>query len=87
MTMIEVFKTNVTTRESAHMLIDQIHMTFTGYEANFDLDDCDHILRIHYEKGNVESSLIICLLKNFKFDAEILAEDCETFFSDALKYR
>jgi hypothetical protein len=80
MTMIEVFKTNVTTLEAAHMLVDQIHMTFTGYEANFDLEDCDHILRIHFAQGVIQSSLIIRLLETFKFDAEILAEDCKTFY-------
>ncbi|MBE9460866.1 hypothetical protein ACFP1I_19990 [Dyadobacter subterraneus] len=73
--MIEVFKTNVTDREVANMLLDQIHLTFVGYQANFDLEDCDKILRVCFDSGIVQSSLIISLLRYFKFEAEVLPEN------------
>lgn len=73
--MIEVFKTNVTDREVANMLLDQIHLTFIGYHANFDLEDCDKILRVCFDSGAVQPSLIISLLKYFKYDAEVLLEN------------
>lgn len=73
--MIEVFKTNVTDQEVANMLLDQIHLTFIGYRANFDLQDCDRILRVSFDSGIVQTSLIIGLLKYFKYDAEILQEN------------
>lgn len=73
--MIEVFKTNVTDRDVANMLLDQIHLTFIGYQANFDLEDCDKILRVCFESGIVQPSLIISLLKYFKYEAEVLQEN------------
>jgi hypothetical protein len=73
--MIEVFKTNVRDQEIACMLIDQIHLTFVGYEANFDLEDCDKILRVSFAQGIVHASLVIGLLKHFKYHAEVLKEE------------
>ena len=73
--MEEVFKTNVEQRSHANMLIDEIHQTFSGYEANFDLEDCDKILRVKNANGRVESSSLIDLLKHFGFHAEILQDE------------
>ena len=73
--MIEVFKTNVEQRFHANMLIEEIHQNFSGYAANFDLDDCDRILRVKSSKGFVESSMLISLLKNFGFHAEVLPDE------------
>jgi hypothetical protein len=44
--MIEVFKTNVTDKEQAIWLIDLLEKQFPGNKINFDLHDCDRILRI-----------------------------------------
>ncbi len=74
--MIEVFKTNVRARSHANMLVSQIHHAFGDYEANFDLDDCDNILRIKSATGNIQSSGLIALLKDFGFDAQILDDTC-----------
>jgi hypothetical protein len=74
--MIEVFKTNVTDQEHATMLVDRIHKTFTGYKANFDLDDCDNILRVKCSTGYIQSSHLIDLLRNFGFSAEVLPDEC-----------
>lgn len=73
--MIEVFKTNVEDSEHAAMLIGHIHSIFTDYKANFDLEDCDRILRVSTNSGEIESSLIIELLKSFGFWAEILPDE------------
>ncbi|WP_159468052.1 hypothetical protein [Dyadobacter sp. 3J3] len=73
--MIEVFKTNVTDPEVANMLLDQIHLTFIDYQANFDLDDCDKILRVRFDSGVVQSSLIISILKYFQYESEVLQEN------------
>jgi hypothetical protein len=73
--MIEVFKTNVQDRQQASMLVDQIHKTFIDYKANFDLHDCDNILRVTCSNGLVQSSLLINLLENFGFEAEVLPDD------------
>ena len=49
--MVEVFKTNVKDPHHAAMLIDCIHKSFDGYNANFDLEDCDKILRVKSASG------------------------------------
>ncbi|HEY9048268.1 MAG TPA: hypothetical protein VIN08_20315 [Ohtaekwangia sp.] len=73
--MIEVFKTNVTEQRQAAMLIDRIHKTFVNYTANFDLEDCDKILRVKCSIGWVQAEPLIDLLKDFGFQAEVLPEN------------
>ncbi|HEX5023630.1 MAG TPA: hypothetical protein VFV68_00070 [Agriterribacter sp.] len=73
--MIEVFKTNVTNEEYASMLVNMIHQNFTGYTANFDLQDCDKILRIVNTTGSVRAGAVINFLKGFGFNAEILPDE------------
>jgi hypothetical protein len=73
--MVEVFKTNVTDLHLATAIIEMIHKTFTGYKANFDLEDCDKILRIQSDGEIIEHSLLIGLLKDYGFCAEVLSDD------------
>lgn len=71
-TMIEVFKTNVNSRHHAQMLVEEIHSRFEGYSANFDLWDCDKILRIKSEDVSVEAEDIVALLRQKGYHAELL---------------
>ena len=73
--MVEVFKTNVKYQEEAEEIISQIRQDFEDYDANFDLDDCDKILRVCSQTKKVEPELIINLVRNAGFNAEILDED------------
>lgn len=73
--MVEVFKTNVTSQEHANMLVNRLHEIFPPYKVNFDLDDCDNILRIKSANGSVECFLVIDILKEFGFAAEVLPDD------------
>lgn len=73
--MIEVFKTNVKEDCHANLLIDQIHKTFEGHEANFDLEDCDKILRVKCRSGLIQPSKFIRLLNDFGFHAEVLPDE------------
>ncbi|MEO5583248.1 MAG: hypothetical protein ABIR66_11185 [Saprospiraceae bacterium] len=73
--MVEVFKTDVTDRDYANMLTNEIHKVFVDHKANFDLEDCDNILRIKCSQKIVQSHLLIRLLKDFGFHAEILPDD------------
>ena len=73
--MIEVFKTNVEDCDQAKRLIDQIHKTFIDYTANFDLEDCDNILRVKCKTGLIESTLLIHLFKELGCNAEILQDE------------
>ena len=73
--MVEVFKTNVEDSSHADVLVDQIHKTYTHYRANFDLEDCDKILRVECKISEIEPSPLINLLNEFGYDAEILPDE------------
>jgi hypothetical protein len=75
MPMIEVFKTDVTNREKAKRLIEEIHKTFVGYKANFDLDDCDKVLRVVSSASDIEQDYFIGWLKKLGCNAEILPDN------------
>ena len=72
--MVEVFKTNVEDFEQANRIVDRIRETFAGYRANFDLEDCDSILRIQSMDAPLESQCIINMMQELGFDAEILED-------------
>ncbi|GAA3935617.1 hypothetical protein [Hymenobacter algoricola] len=72
--MVEVFKTNVTAPGHAQRLLDRIHATFAEYRANFDLEDCDNILRVECASGFVLPSCLIRLLRDAGFHAEVLPD-------------
>ena len=69
---VEVFKTNVVDHEIAAMLVEQIHSKFSHFTANFDLHDCDNILRVTSFSA-IDPSLLIGLLNAHGFQAEVLA--------------
>jgi hypothetical protein len=75
--MIEVFKTNVNDMALANMLIERIHYTFVDYAANFDLEDCDNILRVESRSELIQSSIIIDFLKPFGCNAEVLPDNID----------
>lgn len=73
--MVEVFKTDVQDPEHASWLLDQIHRTFAGYTATFDLEDCDKILRVECPGGLVQAAGLIDLLQHVGYKAEVLPDD------------
>jgi hypothetical protein len=77
--MIEVFKTDVNDSDQAKELIDRIHETFHYCEANFDLQDCDKILRVKGIASERETITIISLVKRLGYDVQILPDDYPSF--------
>ena len=73
--MIEVFKTDVNEKDHARMLVDRIHKAFSHCRANFDLEDCDRILRVKGITGEEETWQIVSLVKSFGWHVEILPDD------------
>jgi hypothetical protein len=56
MSMIEVFKTNVENPEQSQTLLRRLLAQFPQCRINFDLEDCDRVLRVEGENfaaGNV----------------------------------
>ena len=72
--MIEVFKTDVIDPNDASMLIFEIDNHFSGCTANFDLADCDRILRIKHP-STVDPAALIELLGRFGYKAEVLSDE------------
>lgn len=68
--MIEVFKTNVETATDANNIITLLLQNFPGSKINFDLQDCDKILRV--EGKEFSSDKIMVLLKENGFHCAIL---------------
>jgi hypothetical protein len=73
--MVEVFKTNVDNQVQAFRLSEAIHRAFPCYRANFDLDDCDRILRVESHEGQLNNCAIIHLIICHGSFAEALNEE------------
>lgn len=68
--MVEVFKTNITDLTDADLIINFIKQTHPQCKANFDLEDCDKILRV--ESQFVDYELITKKLETLGFFCELL---------------
>lgn len=68
--MIEVFKTNVQEAEQSQMLIGKLLEHFPDSNVNFDLEDCDKILRVH--ASSICNKSIIALLNSYGYHCEAL---------------
>ena len=68
--MIKVFKTNVEEAHEAKQIIQKLLDHFPENKINFDLDDCDKILKVKGEK--LVPRQIIALLNENGYQCEIL---------------
>lgn len=73
--MVEVFKTDVCEVQHAVVLVNRIHQEQATYAANFDLLDCDNILRVRCDTGAVCPDLVIGILRDAGFYAEVLPDE------------
>lgn len=71
---VEVLKTNVLDAVDANRIIEWIHSKVIDCHANFDLEDCDHVLRVVSEK-TIPVADLISILNTFGFDAEVLPDN------------
>lgn len=68
--MVEIFKTNVIEQTQAMLVQKILSNTFPQYKINFDLSDCDKVLRIEGE--SIVPKSIIALLEANAYDCELL---------------
>ena len=68
--MVEVFKTNVQKKTQSKMLLCILFEAFPSFKINFDLSDCDKVLRV--EGDNMEALRIMMLVKEYGFVCEVL---------------
>lgn len=81
MEIVEVFKTNVETGEQAERLNKLIRKNFPQYVVNFDLEDCDRILRVKSADIIHEGSLL-ALVQSSGFDAAILSDEIPPYMGN-----
>jgi hypothetical protein len=68
--MVEIFKTNVQEVAESKMIIGQLLEHFPQNKINFDLSDCDRILRVEGE--DICPETIIQLLGSVGYDCQVL---------------
>ncbi len=68
--MVEVFKTNVAEASQAGSIVSFLLQYFPFFRVNFDLEDCDKILRI--EGDNIPNNKIIEILTTKGFQCHAL---------------
>ncbi|MCC8426147.1 hypothetical protein [Mucilaginibacter sp. UR6-11] len=68
--IVEVFKTNVDEIKIAEKLVKQLLGYFPDSLINFDLEDCDKILRV--EAATIVPEQIIAILKSNGYSCKVL---------------
>ena len=68
--MIEVFKTNVARTPEARAIVRELRGHFPDAKVNFDLSDCDKILRI--EHPDVDVTKTVSLLVQRGYQCEVI---------------
>jgi hypothetical protein len=63
--MIEVFKTNVQEFSEAQKLVILLRRHFPDSKINFDLDDCDKVLRVEGTNLRIEKVMTLITKKGF----------------------
>lgn len=74
MATVEVYKTNVQNNTQVKELVYALHRQFPWYTTNFDLHDCDNILRVESRDMKIEDEGIISFMKTCGFTAEPLPD-------------
>lgn len=68
--MVEIFRTNVTETLHAEQIVTLLNKHFPAYFINFDLHDCDKILRIKGDSIPIEE--IVELVSSNGFHCSLL---------------
>jgi hypothetical protein len=63
--MVEVFKTTVQEPDAAASIITTLQRLFPNQSINFDLEDCDRILRIEGETIDLKQVISILHLEGY----------------------
>jgi hypothetical protein len=68
--IVEVFKTNIIYKKDANRILKLLSNKYPNLKINFDLDDCDKILRV--EGINIKPEKIIELISTNGYQCEVL---------------
>jgi hypothetical protein len=68
--MVQIFRTNIQEVDDAYEIIQKLLEQFPTYLINFDLEDCDNILRVKGKDISLEK--IISVLHNNGYQCDVL---------------
>lgn len=68
--MVEIFKTNIADGAQAGLVLQRLKEQWPQYMANFDLEDCDRILRI--ESDSVDHLQVVSMMQLQGYLCEVL---------------
>ena len=72
--MVEVYRTNISDERQADFLVTRLQEKYPTYKINFDLEDCDNILRVEGKELSAQTEHICGILEDFGFKAIILED-------------
>ncbi|SFC53836.1 hypothetical protein SAMN04487891_11333 [Flagellimonas taeanensis] len=73
--MVEVFSTNIVSNINAEQVLDILQQHFPGLGINFDLEDCDNILRVQSKlDGEICIKSILRIVRDQGFKIELLPD-------------
>lgn len=72
--MVEVFRTNIDTEKKADFILEKLNRAFLDCKINFDLEDCDNILRMETRDTNINAASVIEFVKDYGFQIEVLPD-------------
>ncbi len=72
--MVEVFKTNIQTEKEADFILEKLQKEFPNFKINFDLEDCDNILRMETADIVIDGAPVIDLVSRYGFKINVLPD-------------
>lgn len=73
--MIEIYKTNIIKIDQAKQVYNHLIESFANYKIDFDLEDCDRILRIDTFEEELNQEAILKIVFDLGFYIEVLADE------------
>lgn len=70
--MVEVFKTNVKSEQSAQRVISKLSKTHPEAKISFDLEDCDNILRVAFHSKKADIKRLKEIVASLGFSIQVL---------------
>lgn len=68
--MVAVFKTTVDSHKDSREIIESLRKELKGSIINFDLEDCDNILRV--EADSVNTNFVKKVISEFNYQAKLI---------------
>lgn len=72
--MVEVFRTNIDTESKADCILERLQGAFPHSKINFDLEDCDNILRMETKDCDIDTNAVIALVMDLGHEIEVLTD-------------